>query len=158
MFKKALSIFIFIVHMPNAAFSGESNPYATYGNQYSVTQDYQVVSNKDCGNQDKNQQNIMDMATALNKAFKVQGSICSLKPGQFDEIIKNKAQSFENSSALSDSIKGSQVLIAGETHLFTDLKARKDIINKFADLKGANSCVVSCFFSVGMKVANLVCS
>ena len=142
MFKKALFIFIFIVHMPNAAFSVESDPYTAYGNQYSVSQDYQAVSNQDCGSKDKNLQNIMDMVTALNKAFEVQGSICSLKPGQFDEIIKSNAQSFENSLALSDSIKRSQVLIAGETHLFTDLKARKDIINKFAYLKGTNSCVV----------------
>jgi len=71
-----------------------------------------------------------------NKQF----SICSVGEDKLKRLIKTSPGPLENKKFIS-SIKKSHVIIAGETHLYTDLKARTAMIKLIKDLKGPKSCV-----------------
>ncbi len=79
------------------------------------------------------------------KALQAPGSICSAEMTNFARTIKKQGDRWDentpsNTSFLS-SVKDSNVVIAGEMHLYTDLKARLELIKTFRKMKGSKACV-----------------
>lgn len=72
-----------------------------------------------------------------------QYSICNLNFGEakLSKILTNKPSPNESKNLIS-SIAKSSVIIAGETHLYTDLNARMELMNMVKSIKGhQNTCV-----------------
>lgn len=134
----------FLSFVSLGVFGQPANPYAAYINgSYEVVEMPNETSpvQQDCLESDKNKEFVKNFTNYFGRQ-ETKGSVCSLKKGEFEQIFKNKGVPLQKSSALADSVKDSQVVIAGEVHQFTDLKVRQDIINKFTELKGKGSCVV----------------
>jgi hypothetical protein len=49
-------------------------------------------------------------------------SLCLLEEGSFEKTLKSKGSPLDQSQAFKTSVQNSDVLIAGEMHLYTDLK------------------------------------
>lgn len=83
------------------------------------------------------------MCCSILAAAESQHSICTLNLAEenLSKILTNKPSPNKNKN-LTSSIAKSSVIIAGETHLYTDLNARIELMNMVKTIKGnKNTCV-----------------
>ena len=86
--------------------------------------------------------NAMDALAVIQRYNAHQSeSICSEDPLKLHDLLGNSAKFNSSNLKFINAATKSDVIIAGEIHLYTNLDARLALIQAFKDLKGANSCV-----------------
>lgn len=69
------------------------------------------------------------------------GSICSIDSDALTKLLANSGEPFPQSRSLQNALHRSEILVAGEAHLHTSLKAREEIVRLFKEVKGSRACI-----------------